>query len=142
MANPDALECALRALRHRDRSIYELGQRLERGGFSESERGHAIETLIRTELLDDRRFAQARAISLAGRGAGDALIRHSLGQAGVVPELIEDALQALPPEAERAGVIVSRRGGGPRTARYLTGKGFSEEVVAGVVAGGTDDELG
>ena len=142
MVDPDALESALRALRHRDRSIYELGQRLERRGFSESERGHAIETLIRTELLDDRRFAEARALSLAGRGAGDALIRHTLRQAGVPPELVEDALQAVPPEAERARLVVSRRGGGPRTARYLTGKGFSEEVVAGVVAAGTGDELG
>ena len=139
---PDALECALRALRHRDRSIHELWQRLEERGFSESERDHAIETLIRTELLDDRRFADARAVSLAGRGAGDALIRHALGQAGVAPELVEEALQAVPPEAERARLIVSRRGSGSGTARYLTGKGFSEEVVAGVVAGGADEELG
>lgn len=142
MVERDALECALRALRHRDRSIYELGQRLERHGFSESERDHAIETLVRTELLDDRRFAEARALSLAGRGAGDALIRHTLGHAGIASELVEEALQAVPPEAERARLIVSRRGGGPRTARYLTGKGYSEDVVAGVVAAGTDDALG
>lgn len=139
---PDVLEQALRALRYRERSIHELGQRLEQRGFPESEREHAIQTLIRTELLDDRRFAEARAISLAERGAGDALIRHTLDQAGVAPELVEEALQAVPPEHERAHLIVSRRGGGPRTARYLTGKGFSEEVVAGVVAGGTGDELG
>jgi SOS response regulatory protein OraA/RecX len=31
---------------------------------------------------------------------------------------------------------------GPKTARYLRGKGFSEEVVAAVVAGASDDELG
>jgi SOS response regulatory protein OraA/RecX len=139
---PEALECALRALRHRDRSIHELERRLEQRGFSEPEREDAIETLTRTELLDDHRFAEARAGSLAGRGASDALIRHALGQAGVAADLIEQALQAVPPETERARLIVSRRGGGPRTARYLAGKGFSDEVVAGVVAGGTDDELG
>jgi SOS response regulatory protein OraA/RecX len=129
----DVLECALRSLRHRDRSVRELEQRLELRGFSESERGHAIETLLRTGLVDDRRFAEARACSLAERGASDVLIRHTLGLAGVSSELVEEALQDVLPEAERVRHIVSRRGSGPRTARYLLGKGFSEEVVDGLL---------
>ena len=56
-------------------------------------------------------------------------------------EQIDDALQALEPEAERARRIVSRRGGDPKTARYLSRKGFSEEAVAEAVAGGGHDEL-
>ncbi len=144
MAEPRtaALETALRALRHRDLSAHELEERLVARGFSEPERDEAMATLGRTGLLDDARFAELRAASLAARGAGDALIRHALGLAGVAAEVIEDAVQAVEPEAERARLIVERRGPGPKTARYLSGKGFSQEVVAGVVAGGSGDELG
>jgi regulatory protein len=139
---PTAVDTALRALRHRDLSARELEQRLRAKGFEESERAEALETLERTGLLDDVRFAEARARSLAARGAGDAAIRHALGLAGVAREIADDALQALEPEAERANAIAARRGAGPKTARYLRGKGFSEEVVAGVVAGSSADELG
>jgi regulatory protein len=137
-----AVDTALRALRHRDLSARELEQRLRAKGFTESERAEALETLERTGLLDDARFAEARARSLAARGAGDAAIRHALGLAGVVQEIADDALHALEPEAERANAIAARRGMGPKTARYLRGRGFSEEVVAGVVAGSSADELG
>jgi len=129
----DALECALRALHHRDRSVWELDRRLRLKGFSEPEREQAIATLLRTGLLDDQRFAEARAMTLAGRGAGDALIRHALEVAGVSSELVDDALQAVPPEAERARLVVSRRGTGPGTTRYLTSKGFAEDVVDGLL---------
>ena len=139
---PTAVDTALRALRHRDLSARELEQRLRSKGFDESERAEALETLERTGLLDDVRFAEARARSLAARGAGDAAIRYALGLAGVERWVAEDAIQALEPEGERAGAIAARRGHGPKTARYLRGKGFSEDVVAGVVAGSNADELG
>jgi hypothetical protein len=56
--------------------------------------------------------------------------------------VIEDALAALDPEEHRAAAIVERRGFGPKTARYLRGKGFSEEVVSGLVAGESAREIG
>jgi regulatory protein len=139
---PTAVDTALRALRHRDLSARELDQRLRAKGFDESERAEALDTLERTGLLDDTRFAETRTRSLAARGAGDAAIRHALSLAGVAREVADEAMRALDPEAERAGAIVARRGPGPKTARYLRGKGFSEEVVAGVVAGSNADELG
>jgi SOS response regulatory protein OraA/RecX len=138
----DALETALGALRYRDLSEAELEQRLATRGFAEHERGDAIATLRRTGLLDDHRFAQGRAASLVGRGAGDALIRDALERVGVPPEVVDDALEALEPEAERARVIAERRGRGPKTARYLNGKGFSGETVAEFVASERPDELG
>ena len=137
-----ALEAALTALRHRDLSARELKERLQGKGFSELERDAALETLERTGLLDDARFAEARARSLAGRGAGDAAIRHALGKAGVRAELVEDALQGLEPERERARAIAVRKGPGPNTVRYLRSKGFSDEAVTDVVAGLSADELG
>jgi regulatory protein len=140
--NDDALELALRALRHRDRSAAEVARHLESRGVGEAERGGALDTLVRTGVVDDRRFAESRASSLADRGAGDALIRHELRRAGVGPEDIEDAVAALVSERARAERIVARRGGGPKTARYLAGKGFAEEVVHAVVADSLGESLG
>ena len=137
-----AVEAALRALRHRDLSTRELDERLRAEGFGEPEREAALESLARTGLLDDGRYAAGRARSLAARGAADAYIRHALRSAGVGADELEDALAELEPERERARAIVVRRGAGPKTARYLRGKGFPEEVVAAVVAGAGEDELG
>jgi regulatory protein len=139
---PSAADVALRALRHRDLSRRELEERLRAKGFDEVARDEALESLERTGLLDDRRFAENRARSLASRGAGDAAIRHALARAGVNAELAEDALETIEPEHERARVVVARRGVDPKTARYLRGKGFSDDVVAGVIAGVSNEELG
>jgi regulatory protein len=137
----DAREVALRALRQRDRSVRELDRRLSDRGFDEDERAEALEGLIRTGLVDDARFAEGRARSLARRGAGDALIRHALRMAGVSREDAETALGAVEPESSRAREIVARRGPGPATARYLRTKGFSDEV-ASAIAAEADGELG
>jgi regulatory protein len=138
----DAVEAALRALRHRDLSARELDAKLRARGFDESAREDALERVTRTGLLDESRFAVGRARSLASRGTGDAGIRRALGGAGVANDLVEDALSELEPEHERAHAIVARRGASPKTARYLRGKGFSDDVVAGVVAVRGDEELG
>lgn len=144
MAEPEkaALETALRALRHRDLSARELDQRLADRGFTEQERAEATATLTRTGLLDDARYAELKAVSLAARGAGDELIRHKLRQAGVPPEIVEAALEAVEPEAERARLIVERRGAGPKTVRYLSAKGFSQGIAGAAVAAEIADELG
>jgi regulatory protein len=126
----DAFECALQALRYRDRTGFEIEEHLRARGFSDEDRSRAVETLCRTGLIDDERFARARASSLAERGAGNALIRARLAEVGVAHELVDDALGAVEPEATRARRIVARRGASPKTARYLYGKGFSEEVVS------------
>ena len=147
MSAEDALEAALRALRHRDLSTADLERRLGSRGFDEEERAVAVATLQRTGVLDDRRFAELRAAALAGREAGDALIRHDLERAGVDSELVEDAVRLVEPERERARRIVERRGVDPKAIRYLASKGFADETLAavadfGVVASGTADELG
>ena len=138
----DALEQALRALRYRERSAAEVDRFLAARGVGDSERSAVLETLDRTALVDDRRFAETRACSLAGRGAGDALIRHELARAGVAEELADQVLASLPPEIRRAERVVERRGGGPKTARYLAGKGFSEDVIHAVVADTHGEALG
>jgi SOS response regulatory protein OraA/RecX len=136
------LEQALRALRHRERSAADIDRYLAARGVGDAERGEVLETLARTELVDDRRFAEVRASSLVGRGAGNELIRHELARAGVDDELVVEIVGTLPPESERAKRIVARRGASPKTARYLARKGFSDDVVRAVVADSHDESLG
>jgi regulatory protein len=108
----------------------------------EGAREEALATLARTGLIDDRRFAESRARALAARGAGDTLIRHDLASAGITRDLVEDAVDELEPETERARRIVAQRGASAKSARYLAGKGFSEDVVRAAVAHGHDEPLG
>jgi SOS response regulatory protein OraA/RecX len=137
-----AVEAALRALRHRDRSLAQLDAHLEERGFADTDRAEALATLTRTGLADDARFASSRARALAERGAGDAYIRHDLRAAAVDDTALEQALAELEPEAARAERVVSRRGRGQRTARYLAAKGFSEDAVYAVVARADEEPLG
>ena len=124
----EALEVAGRALRHRDLSRRRLAERLE-GAVPAAVAAESLATLERAGLVDDRRVALVRAESLAGRGYGDEAIRHRLRAEGLAEEVAEEAVAGLAPECERAGPLIERRGVGPRTARYLAGRGFGEEAV-------------
>lgn len=137
-----ALEQALRALRHRDRTAIEIDRYLESRGVGEDQRRDVLERLARTALVDDRRYAEARARALAERGAGNGRIRYELALAGVDREVAEAVIDELPGEAERAESIIERRGASAKTARYLAGKGFSEDVVRALVAPYGDESLG
>jgi SOS response regulatory protein OraA/RecX len=137
-----AVDLALDALRHRDLSEQELDRKLAARGVAEGDRASAVETLRRTGLLDELRFARGRAATLASRGAGNAFVRDALRRAGVSTEIVEAAIEELASEAERAGVIVASRGTSARTARYLAGKGFAPDTVAAVLGHDGRGELG
>lgn len=124
-----ALATAARALRHRDLSTRTLGERLSRAGVSSATRAEALETLSRAGVLDDERFAGARARALAERHMGDAAIRFDLEQHGVDSETVERVFAELAPEAERIARVLARRGRSPATARYLARRGFAAEAV-------------
>jgi SOS response regulatory protein OraA/RecX len=136
-AAAEALDCG-----HRDRTQLEIERHLQARGYSDAECARALAALRRTGLVDDERFARSRAASLASRGAGDALVRARLAEAGVTKDDADEAVATLENEAIRARRIVATRGASAKTARYLYGKGFSEDVVAGAVADGADRELG
>ena len=142
MADRNAVDIALRALRSRDRTVAELEARLSERGVNAEERDDAIETLARAGYLDDRRVAHARAASLAERGSGDALIRADLVQRGLEPELVEEALETLEAEGARAERIVAHRGQGPKTVRYLASRGFAGETLEGIVARDAGQAIG
>jgi regulatory protein len=130
----ETLSAAARALRNRDHSVRELGEKLERRGASAAERRGALETLERAGLVDDGRFADARAHALAARGWGDAAIRQDLERRGIPEELVESAVASLEPERYRAAAHAARRGGGARAARWLASRGFDEDALDAAIA--------
>jgi SOS response regulatory protein OraA/RecX len=123
----EALSIAGRVLRTRDMSRARLAARLERAAVAPAAAEASLRTLEDAGALDEERFAVARAESLAGRGYGDAAIRHDLTSQGIVGDVVEAAIAGLEPESERARMVVARRGAGARTARFLAAKGFSQE---------------
>ena len=125
----EALQRAARSIAHRDLSEQELEVRLARRNVPASVRKETVEKLVRAGAVDDGRLARGRADLLARRGAGDHLIRHDLEGRGIAAELVGEALASLEAEDARAQRIVDARGKGPRTARYLARKGFSEEAI-------------
>jgi regulatory protein len=125
----EALAMATRALCARDLTQRELQLRLEQRGVDEPVARDSVAALRTAGLVDDARLARNRAARLADRGYGDAAVRHDLEQKGVAPEVADDALQCLEPEAVRAGRILAERGAGPRTARYLAARGFAADAV-------------
>jgi SOS response regulatory protein OraA/RecX len=131
----EALGVATKALRTRDLSRRELSERLT-GRVDRAAADETVATLARVGVVDDRRAAESRAYALAGRGYGDTAIRHDLEQRGLGADDVEAALATVGPEAERAAAIVSRRGRGPRTARYLAGRGFGDDACESALGGG------
>jgi regulatory protein len=128
----EAMQRAARSIARRDLSERELSERLARRNVPHAARKEAVARLVRAGAVDDGRLARGRAELLARRGAGDLLVRHDLERRGIAPELIEHALEELEPERARALRIVAARGRGPRTARYLARKGFSEDSIESV----------
>jgi len=131
----EALSVATRALRDRDLSARRLAERLERAAVAPDTVEASLATLSRAGLLDDGRLARSRAQGLADRGYGDAAIRHDLERQGVDPELVQAALEYLETEPERARRLVEVRGPGPKTARYLARRGFTDEALEAALGG-------
>jgi regulatory protein len=125
----EALDVATRALVHRDRSRASLRTRLRAARIAPWAAEQALDTLERAGIIDDERFARARAEALAKRGCGDALIREDLLTAGVPEGDAGDAIAALEPERERAMRTAATRGESPATARWLARRGFGQDAI-------------
>lgn len=138
----EARSSALRALRARDHTTASLERRLTERGTPPAVRREVVESAERAGLVDDRRFACARAAQLAGRGAGDLLIADDLERQGVPADLAGVAIGELEPESVRAAEIITSRGRSARTARFLASKGFSEASLEPLVADLAADALG
>ncbi len=112
-----ALGVAGRALARRDLSERCLRERLRRVGVAPAGTDQVVGTLRRAGLVDDERFASARALALADRGLGDAAIRFDLERHGISPAELEAALSGLQPEREPgSSPSASGRSGSSRRA--------------------------
>jgi regulatory protein len=125
---------AVRALSLREHSRASLDIRLERAGVRDTVRAEVLERAESGGLVDDERFAERRARQLAERGAGDLLIVDDLLRQGVDDAVAQAAVRGLPAEANRATVIVERRGRSVRTLRYLASRGFTEDSLELLIA--------
>lgn len=138
-----AQEQALKMLGRRARSEAEVRRGLERKGFAEADIEAAIARLKELRYLDDRAFAADQAKGLLGaRRLGPASAVRRLAAAGIAESEAEAAVcQAREgtSEAELARAALEKRrpvvsGTSPlperlKAARWLMGRGFSEEVA-------------
>ena len=125
----EALSRASRLLARRDLTEQGLDAELQRRRVAPAARRATVSRLRQAGAVDDARLAHRRAEVLARRGAGNLLIRADLESRGVAAELVEAAVEALPAERDRVQAIVSTRGSGPATARYLARRGFDDDAI-------------
>jgi SOS response regulatory protein OraA/RecX len=137
----EALGVASRTLRRRDLSAARLAERLERAGVAAAPTRETVALLAAAGALDDARLARARAASLAERGWGDRAISARLAGDGIGAEDVADAIEALPPERERADSVAAKISDRRKAWSTLARRGFSPEAIDEVV-GALDDEPG
>ena len=110
------LSYALRLLKARLRSRFELDQALQRKGFLEQERLEILEQLEGVDLINDERFARSWITSrdrLSPRGVK--LLKMELAQKGIAKEIVAQALSQRetsdepPDEVAQAKDLVERK---------------------------------
>ena len=137
----EAVRSGLAVLRYSDHTAETLRRRLAARGVAPAQREAVIETMANAGLIDDARFAQGRATTLAARGAGNQLIRADLEGRGLPADLTDEAIALLEPETDRARRIVAVHGLSAKALRRLAAKGFSEDVLEELVADGVPAEV-
>lgn len=130
-----ARERSFRALAHRDYSAAELAQRLIDDGYPAVIAEETVESLVRSGLVNDERFAEVWACSRARQGLGRRRIAEELARKGIDDELARSALASIPEdEVTRArsalrGPLPEDRKARDRALRRLVGRGFDLPVA-------------
>ena len=135
----EALSRAGRALARGDLSAKRLDERLERAGVHPAIAEATVERLSRGGLVDDARLARRRAASLA-ESWGDEAIAARLRRDGIAERDVREALDALPPERERAQALARGEHDARRAARLLARRGFGFDAIEEAV-GFVDDPV-
>jgi SOS response regulatory protein OraA/RecX len=140
LRHAEALAVAGRTLRRRDLSTRRLAERLEAARVTPAAERSALQTLTDARVLDDTRFAAARASALAERGWGDVAISARLEAEGIAEADAREALAGLPAEPVRAETITS---GLDRAKAWalLARRGFDQDTIEAVV-GSLDEGAG
>ena len=139
-----AEESALRLLARRDHSREEIRRKLQARGFTPEEIEKALKWLEDREILDDLRYAQKLAISLAKEKLlGAQRIRQMLFQKGIPAELAKEAVEKADEtlaagERLQIAMRMKLKGRNPeeifpderrKLAGYLRQRGFSWEDI-------------
>jgi regulatory protein len=139
LAEPDAFEIALGALRRRERTVGELTAWLEARGYGSAEVEAVVANLVEAGELDDERFARRYAEDkreLAGWGAER--IREALLARQVERSIVEAtlAMDSHGDQLERASQVLARRGrpltgnaDRQRALEYLGRRGYDYEIA-------------
>ena len=99
--NSRAIGYALRLLKFRPRSEYELRRRLKQKGFPEEGIRQTLDFLQECQLLDDREFARMWAESRAKRPLGLRRIKQELKAKGISRDLTEQVIKQLLGQGEK-----------------------------------------
>jgi regulatory protein len=158
VAEGAARTAALRLLARRELSVAALRARLQDRGFPPNDIDAAIDALLESGALDDRRVARAHArTALSVKGRGRLRVLRELQQMGISQAIAAEALGEVFGEADErtlaARALEKRLRGRPkpgtpaehaRLYQYLMRQGFSHTVslavLRGVRAGRRDDD--
>ena len=139
---PDALTQLTRLLASTDKTRAQLLDALVHRGYAQSEIDDAVERAKALGYLDDTRVAQRKArTELQAGWAGEALLGRLLkvglaeaaARSAIKEAIFEAGWNAL--EAARK-LVVARKLGGAKGARFLASRGFEEDVVERVIGAG------
>lgn len=122
-----------RLLNVRDRSIYEIKDRLSKDGFEDEAIATAIERAMRCGYLDDRRFADMFIRSRLRAGKGMVGIVRDLKRHHIDPETLLDDFpnsyeQEFPDQLESALHLLRRK---PPHAKNLLNAAYSKLIRSG-----------
>ncbi len=147
-ADPEAFarSIALRRLTAAPQARAQLAEALRRRGVPDEVSATVLDRLTEVGLVDDGAFADAWVETRhAGRGLARRALAHELRHRGVPDDLVDDALDRLSPDQERATALALVRGRLPATHRLppltrrrrllglLARKGYSAGLAASVV---------
>ena len=145
-ARKKALQKALVLLKHRDRSVVEMTDRLT-ADFPPEAVESVLTELLELGYIDDRRLAQQLINeSVNRRHHGPRRVRHELQKKGINPADHDDLLaECMEPETVKAAALAATqahfRGREPnsddttlrRLAGYLGRRGFSDATIRAMV---------
>lgn len=138
----EAFRYALRLLKFRPRSEYELRQRLKRRGFSEPAIRETLLILKEKGLVDDPEFARIWVESRIKKPLGINRLKQELRSKGLDRDLINQAIESVTSGYSEEGVIkdlvyrrweklkhISPQKAKRRIFLYLLRRGFSSDLI-------------
>ncbi len=163
MPEPEELKrakaAALRYLSYRDRSEFEVRDRLKKKEFAGSIIQDTVEWLTGLGYLNDERFALAWSRSrVSTKKFGEYRLRRELSAKGLAKEIIEQALKTVYSETDESDLAqacaqkklshlkgIDSKSKSRRLAQFLQRKGFSSstvyKTVEKLISNNTDHEL-